>query len=147
MTPAPLSLLLSVLKSAVSKAAPDKPQAVQILNRLEEELIRLPAADEQALLKHQMFSEARQAQAEITKTESTHRSLFVAGWRPMCGWACSLAVVWLFFGAPVMAALTAAFGLDIPVPQAPEHLMFELLFALLGLAGLRSFDKLKGLSR
>ena len=147
MTPALLSLLLPVLKSGVSKAAPDKPQADQILNRLEEELIRLPAADEQALLEHQMFAEARQAQAEITKTESTHRSLFVAGWRPMCGWACSLAVVWLFFGAPVMAAFTAAFGLDIPVPQVPEHLMFELMFALLGLAGLRSFDKLKGLSR
>ena len=92
MTPALISLLLPVLKSAVSKAAPDKPQADQILNRLEEELIRLPAADEQAFLKHQMFAEARQAQAEITKTESTHRSLFVAGWRPMCGWACSLAV-------------------------------------------------------
>ena len=94
-----------------------------------------------------MFVEVRQAQAGITRTEAAHRSLFVAGWRPMCGWACSLAVVWLFFGGPVMCALTAAFGLDIPVPQVPEHLMFKLLFALLGLAGLRSFDKPKGLSR
>ena len=147
MTPALLSLLLPVLKSAVTKAAPDQPQAEQILNRLEDELSHLPAADEQAILKHQIFAEARQAQTEITRTEAAHRSLFVAGWRPMCGWACSLAVVWLFFGAPVMGAVTAALGLDIPVPQVPEHLMFELLFALLGLAGLRSFDKLKGLSR
>ena len=46
-----------------------------------------------------------------------------------------------------MGALTAAFGLDIPIPQAPKHLMLELLFALLGLAGLRSFNRLKGLSR
>ena len=45
-----------------------------------------------------------------------------------------------------MGALTAAFGLDILVPQAPKHLMYELLFALLGLLGLRSFDRLKGLS-
>jgi len=89
-----------------------------------------------------MLIEAQAAQAAITTAEAAHQSVFVAGWRPMCGWACSLAVVWLFFGAPVMAAVTAALGLDIP-----EHLMFELLFALLGLAGLRSFDKLKGLSR
>lgn len=147
MNPALLSILLPVLKSAVTKAAPDQPQAEQILSRLEDELLHLPAASEQAILKHQMFADARQAQADITKTESTHRSLFVAGWRPMCGWACSLAVIWLFFGAPVMGAVTAAFGLAVPVPQIPEHLMFELLFALLGLAGLRSFDKLKGLSR
>ena len=45
-----------------------------------------------------------------------------------------------------MGALTAAFLLDILVPQAPKHLMYELLFALLGLLGLRSFDRLKGLS-
>ena len=64
----------------------------------------------------------------------------------MCGWACSLAVVWLFFVGPAMGALTAAFGLDILVPQALKHLMFELLFALLGLQGLRSFDRPKGLS-
>ena len=39
-------------------------------------------------------------------------------------WVCSLAVVWLLFGGQVTDALTAAFGLDIPVPQATEHLMF-----------------------
>jgi len=142
MTPALLSLLLPVLKSAVNKAAPDKPQADQILTRLEDELTRLLEPRENDMLKHQMLIEAQAAQAAITTAEAAHQSVFVAGWRPMCGWACSLAVVWLFFGAPVMAAVTAALGLDIP-----EHLMFELLFALLGLAGLRSFDKLKGLSR
>jgi len=147
MTPALLALLLPVLKSAVHKAAPDKPQADQILTRLEDELTRLPEPRENDMLKHQMLIEAQAAQAAITTAEAAHRSVFVAGWRPMCGWACSLAVVWLFFGAPVMAAVTASLGLDIPVPRIPEHLMFELLFALLGLAGLRSFDKLKGLSR
>ena len=49
MNPALLSVLLPVLNSAVTKAAPDQPQAEQILNRLEDELSHLPAADEQAI--------------------------------------------------------------------------------------------------
>ena len=147
MNPALLSLLLPVLKAAVTRAAPDKPQADELLTRLEEELTRLPEPSQQELLSYHLVADAQASQAAITKAEAAHRSVFVAGWRPLCGWACSLAVVWLFFGAPVMGALTAALGLDIPLPQLPEHLLFELLFALLGLAGLRSFDKLKGLSR
>ena len=147
MTPALLSLLLPVLSQAVTQAAPDKPQAEAILTRLADELARLPEPDQQALLKHQMIMAMQQAQTALNQTEAAHRSVFVAGWRPLCGWACSLAVVWLFFGAPVMTAFISAFGLSVPVPSVPEHLMFELLFALLGLAGLCSFDKLKGLSR
>ena len=147
MTPVLLSLLLPVLKEAVTRATPDKPQAEAIFTRLEDELTRLPETDQQALLKHQMLLAMQQAQTSLNQTEAAHRSVFVAGWRPLCGWACSLAVVWLFFGAPVMTAVVSAFGLSVPVPSVPEDLMFELLFALLGLAGLRSFDKLKGLSR
>ena len=51
---------------------------------------------------------------------------------------CGLAV----FVGPAMGALTAAFGLDILVPQALKHLMYELLFALLELLGQRQSDQL-----
>ena len=74
MTPALLALLLPVLKSAVHKAAPDKPQADQILTRLEDELTRLPEPRENDMLKHQMLIEAQAAQAAITTAEAAHRT-------------------------------------------------------------------------
>ena len=109
MTPALLSLLLTVLSQAVTQAAPDKPQAEAILTCFADELARLPEPDQQALLKHQMIMAMQQAQTALTQKEAAHRSVFAAGWRPLCGRACSLAAVWLFFGAPVMTAFVSAF--------------------------------------
>jgi hypothetical protein len=37
-----------------------------------------------------------------------------------------------------------SFGIDIPLPELPTDYLFEQLLGLLGMAGIRSFDKLKG---
>jgi hypothetical protein len=37
-----------------------------------------------------------------------------------------------------------SFGIDIPLPELLTDYLFELLLGLLGMAGIRSFDKLKG---
>lgn len=62
----------------------------------------------------------------------------------MAGWACSIGICWMFVAQPLMTGLFAASGIDISVPELPDDILLELLLALLGMAGIRSFDKLKG---
>jgi hypothetical protein len=60
------------------------------------------------------------------------------------GWSCALGVAWVFFGAPIVQMAATSFGIDIPLPELPTDYLFELLLGLLGMAGIRGFDKLKG---
>ena len=50
----------------------------------------------------------------------------------------------MFLGAPIVQMAATSFGIDIPLPELPTDYLFELLLGLLGMAGIRSFDKLKG---
>ena len=81
------------------------------------------------------------AQVDLNKTEAAHKSLFVAGWRPFTGWACGIALANNFIIVPYMGA----FGLEI-VPLNLE-VMLPVLLGMLGLGGMRSFEKRNGVSR
>lgn len=83
-------------------------------------------------------------QAEIVKMEAGHRSLFVAGWRPFIGWICGLGLFWVFLGQPLAQWVMIMTHLPVEVPHLPEERLFELVLALLGLGGLRTYEKLKG---
>ena len=72
------------------------------------------------------------------------RSLFLAGWRPLTGWSCALGVAWVFLGAPIARMVNTALGIDAPLPALPKDYLDELLLGLLGVASIRSFEKLKG---
>ena len=86
-------------------------------------------------------------QAEITKIEASHRSVFVAGWRPFIGWVCGIGLFWAFVGHPVAQWIIAVGRLAIDVPMIMTDHLLELVMAMLGLGGLRSLDKLRGRSR
>ncbi len=63
----------------------------------------------------------------------------MAGWRPALGWVCALGLLFVFVGNPVIQWVTGE-----PGPQMPTDIMLELVLAMLGLAGLRSFEKVSG---
>lgn len=85
------------------------------------------------------------AQTEINKIEAQHRSLFVAGWRPFIGWVCGFNLLYLVFLRDFISSLLIFFKIDFVMPQAiGVDLSSELVFALLGLGGLRTFEKLTG---
>ena len=81
-------------------------------------------------------------QAEINKIEASHRSVFVAGWRPMLGWVCGFGIGFAYLINPVLQWYSGA-----PGPELPMEYMNELVFALLGLGGLRTYEKIKGKAR
>lgn len=80
-------------------------------------------------------------QAEINKVEAASDSRFVSGWRPAAGWVCVLAMACQFFIVPLLAWVASnTVGWPAPPRLELDELMY-LLFGMLGLGGLRSFDK------
>jgi hypothetical protein len=75
-------------------------------------------------------------QIEVNKAEAKG-NWFQSSWRPLIGWICGLSLAINYMVSPIMAG----FGVDIP--QADMTVMMQLLFGMLGISGLRSFDKYK----
>ena len=92
-----------------------------------------------------------QGQLDINKEEAKHASLFVAGWRPAVGWICGIALGWNFILHPML--LWLAFILpDIPIdlstaPQLDTGELMTVLLGMLGLGGLRTYEKRVGVGR
>lgn len=78
-------------------------------------------------------------QAEITKQEAAHRSVFVAGWRPSIGWVCGIGLGINFVVAPLVSPWTILSTVD------PDALL-TLALAMMGVAGLRTVEKARGLT-
>ena len=78
-------------------------------------------------------------QSEINKMEAQHRSIFVAGWRPFIGWICGLALAYNF----IIRDLIAWVSPDIMPPAIQMDQLITILLGLLGLGGLRTFEKIK----
>lgn len=82
-------------------------------------------------------------QNEVNKIEAQHRSIFVAGWRPFVGWVTGLALLYNFILRDIIAWLSP--GVMPPALQM-EHLL-TVLMGMLGLGGLRTYEKLKDKSK
>jgi len=79
-------------------------------------------------------------QTKINEIEAGHRSIFVAGWRPFIGWICGIALAYNFIIRDLFIWILKP--IDIPPALQMEHLMTVLL-GMLGLGGLRTFEKIK----
>lgn len=79
-------------------------------------------------------------QTKINEIEAGHRSIFVAGWRPFVGWICGIALAYNFIVRDLFIWILKP--IDIPPALQMEHLM-TVLMGMLGLGGLRTFEKLK----
>lgn len=92
-------------------------------------------------------------QQEINKVEAASASLFVAGWRPAVGWVCVAALCYQFLLYPTLvwawAAMQAHGWIPVSLPNPPmleTDSLYVLLFGLLGIGGMRSFEKTKGVA-
>ncbi len=128
-----LPTLLPALTEVLDRVIPD--QAAAAKAKLEMEARLLEAATAQA-----------SQQTEINKIEAGHQSIFVSGWRPYIGWVCGMAIAWAFLVAPMLSWLLPVMGVVAAVPPLQTEFLLELVFAMLGLGGLRTFEKLKGVA-
>jgi hypothetical protein len=101
-------------------------------------------------LQHELSQElhkANLAQIEVNKTEAQHRSVFVAGWRPFTGWVCASALAYHFIVEPVIIFVLSFFEIQLTLPTFDMGSLLTVLMGMLGLGGLRTFEKSKGITK
>ena len=111
--------------------------------------------DQKAALAHEIATmgekhsqEALLAQLEINKAEAASGSLFKGGWRPFVGWTCGIAFAYHFVLQPLLIFIFAYIGLETPdLPQFDVGTLLPVLGGMLGIGGLRSYEKTKGLTK
>ncbi|MEL6749310.1 MAG: 3TM-type holin [Pseudomonadota bacterium] len=128
-------MLLGPITSLLDKVIEDKDQKSKL-------------AHEIATLAQKQAHAQVMAQVEVNKVEAASNSLFVAGWRPAIGWICGLAFAWHFVLEP-MAEFTLAYIVDKPpsLPSFDMAALMTVLMGMLGLGGLRTYEKKKGIDK
>ena len=93
-------------------------------------------AHEIATMSQRHAQEAMLAQIEVLKADAKG-NWFQASWRPLIGWICGLSLGINYMVSPI------AHGFGVTIPQADMSGMMPLMFGMLGIGGMRSFDKAK----
>lgn len=119
-------------------------QLLSFAGNLADELIDTPeekAAATQKILGALQVVDLKQLDINAIDAQSKH--FWQYGWRPAIGWTCAAAIFFQFFLSPILSWGFVFGGWDIPpLPKFDEYL-WELVAAMLGVAGLRSYDKMK----
>lgn len=130
-----IQALIGPVTGLLDKFIEDKDQKNQIAHQI-------------ATLAEKQAHEQVMGQLEVNRSEATHRSVFVAGWRPFIGWVCGVALAYHFVFAPLILFGAAFSGAEIPeLPTFDMDSLMTVLLGMLGLGGLRTFEKSKGLAR
>ena len=94
-------------------------------------------------IKQRLAQKPQLAQTTVNEVQAAHRSIFVAGARPFLMWVCGFGFLFAFVINPLLTWLFP----DMGKPEIPLTVMLELTLAMLGLAGLRTVEKLKAVSK
>ena len=87
-------------------------------------------------------------QLDINKEEAKHRSIFVAGARPFILWVCGFAFAYHFIVQPMILLFASLFSIEVTgLPEFDMTSLMTVLGGILGLGGLRSYEKKNGVSR
>jgi hypothetical protein len=111
--------------------------------------------DQKAALAHDLATmadrhaqELATAQIEVNKAEASSGSLFKGGWRPFIGWVCGGAFAYHFVLQPVIVFGVLTAGIDLPpLPEFDMASLMTVMMGMLGLGGLRTYEKQKGISK
>jgi phenylpyruvate tautomerase PptA (4-oxalocrotonate tautomerase family) len=130
-----LGKLVDPVSNILDKVVEDKDQKAKL-------------AHEIATMAERHAQELAKGQIDINKEEAKSRNIFIAGWRPFVGWTCGLALFWHFLGLPVTLFITGWFNLQHPpLPEFDMQSLMTVLLGMLGLGGMRTFEKFKGVTK
>ena len=130
--------LIPAVVSVIDKVLPDPQQAAEAKMRALElaqkgELAALDADVRMAL-----------GQMEVNRAEA-QTDLFRGGWRPATGWCCVAGLAYQFLVQPLLPWVATLFGAVVPpLPPIDNETLMVLLTGMLGLGGLRTFERVKG---
>ena len=133
-----IAALIPIIGTVLDKIFPDKGAADAAKLRLFElqqqgDLAELDASTEIA-----------KAQAEVNKAEAQSEGAFKGGWRPAIGYVCAAAMCYSYIIYPLLVFVMAYCKPGvIPPPPVMDESMWELVFGMLGLGAMRSWEKRK----
>ncbi len=115
----------------------------------------IPDADEKARIAHELATMSEKhaqalalSQIEVNKAEAASGSLFKGGWRPAVGWVCAIAFAYHFILKDLIVFGCAVAGVDMPeLPEFDMGTLLTVLGGMLGIGGLRTYEKQKGLTK
>ena len=111
--------------------------------------------DQKAKLAHEIATKSEKhaqqialAQIEVNKAEAQSGSLFKGGWRPAVGWICAIAFGYHFILKDLIMFICGVAGLELPdLPEFDMGTLLTVLGGMLGIGGLRTYEKQKGLTK
>ena len=133
-----LGSVFDFLSKGIDKLFPDKNEA----NKVKLEMLRLQQEGEFKEL--DLEFKAAASQVAVNMKEAEHPSVFVSGWRPAVGWICVLAYGFNYLALPVLNWAAKWIDQSAPVIISLETgELTTLLFGMLGIGGLRTYEKVK----
>jgi|TARA_B100000900_G_scaffold290896_1_gene249717 hypothetical protein len=111
--------------------------------------------DQKAKLAHDLATMADKhaqqialAQIEVNKAEAASGSLFKGGWRPAVGWVCAIAFAYHFIIKDLIIFGASFAGAELPeLPEFDMGTLLTVLGGMLGIGGLRTYEKQKGITK
>jgi len=114
--------------------------------------------DQKAALAHEIATMAERhaqelalAQVEVNKAEAASGSVFKGGWRPAVGWICAVAFGYHFVLQPLLVFVLVSFNIiwihPNDLPQFDMSSLMTVMMGMLGLGGLRTYEKQKGITK
>tara|TARA_R110002167_G_scaffold318878_1_gene524592 strand:- start:758 stop:1171 length:414 start_codon:yes stop_codon:yes gene_type:complete len=99
------------------------------------------------ILMQRIQQKLAEKQIDVNAKEAGHRSVFVSGWRPAIGWTGAFALMFEFILSPCIEWYSKFAGLNLTAPAIETGPLLAIVTSMLGVAGMRSFEKAKGLAK
>lgn len=86
------------------------------------------------------------SQGAVNLEEAKSSTMFVSGWRPAVGWACTLGLVWDVLVHPMATWACAVWFPSVTVPMIDSSVIVPMLMGMLGLGTMRTIEKIRGVA-
>jgi Holin of 3TMs, for gene-transfer release len=130
----PISAVLDIGSKIIERVWPDPVQAANA----KLELLKLQQSGELAQIAGQL---------SINQVEASSSSVWVSGWRPFCGWIGGAGLGYAAIVEPISRFFASVvFDYTGTFPILDTTITMQVLFGMLGLGVMRSYDKKQGTS-
>lgn len=119
----------------IDRIVPDKAKA----GEMQLALARMAADGRLAELTAE--TELAKAQISVNLAEAANKSLWVSGWRPYVGWICGSGLAYASIVQPLLVFLARLAGNEVQPPEIDTSVLIPVLLGILGLGGLRTYEK------
>lgn len=134
--------LLDPIVAIINKVVPDKSAAAAAVAQLQ--LLQAQGAINEEMAQLVAMTSA---QTDIDKVEAGSTSTFVAGWRPLVGWVCAAGLGYVALLEPLARFVcTVGFKYAGAYPVIDTSVTMQVLLGMLGLGGMRTYEKVMGVS-